>query len=56
MAEAILSNALEKTVNRATRRPAGRKNLTRRRRLAHKHKMANVTGLDRKLILSICIR
>jgi len=60
MPEAILSNALEKTVNRRKRAQSGLaadgKNLTRRRILAHKRAMAHVTGLDRKLIISICIR
>jgi hypothetical protein len=48
---------LKKPLTDANEPSAGRpKNLTRRRFLAHKHAMAHVTGLDRKLIISICIR
>jgi hypothetical protein len=55
MDEPSLSDALEKNVNLRTSGESGPENLTRPCFRPHIFRMAHVTGLDRKSIISICI-
>jgi hypothetical protein len=56
MAAPILSNALEKTVNWRKSADGGPESLTRRHFRPHKRGMNHVTGLDRNISISVCIR